>query len=47
MPNNFKELKTNYKELHEKDCIKEEDLPDEYRDAIHKINMTGMMHSSN
>ena len=28
--------------LHEKDCIKEEDLPDEYRDAIHKINMTGI-----
>ena len=28
--------------LHEKDCLKEEELPDEYHAAIHKINMSGI-----
>ena len=27
--------------LVDKDCIKEEELPQEYHDAVHKINMTG------
>ena len=31
-----------YEILHEKDCLKEEDLPDEYRDAIHKISKSGI-----